>query len=45
MSVHYIPTEKQLADLGIKLLNKQRHQFLIKLIKTNYRRCESRATT
>lgn len=33
VSIHYIPTEKQLADLGTKFLNKQRHRFLIELIK------------
>ena len=33
VSIHYIPTEKQLADLGTKFLNKQWHRFLIELMK------------
>ena len=33
VSIHYVPTDKQLADLGTKFLIKQRHRFLIELIK------------
>ena len=33
VSIYYIPTEKQLVDLGTKFLNKQRRRFLIELIK------------
>jgi len=33
ISIHYIPTENQLADIGTKFLNKQRLRFLINSIK------------
>ena len=33
ISVHYIPTENQLVDIGTKFLNKQRLRFLINSIK------------
>ncbi|CAB1108749.1 unnamed protein product [Ectocarpus sp. CCAP 1310/34] len=33
ISIHYIPTEDNLADIGTKHLNKQRHQCLIDKIK------------
>ena len=33
ISIHYIPTENQLADIGTKILNKQRLRFLINSIK------------
>ena len=33
ISIHYIPTEYQLADIGTKHLNKQRLQFLLDKIK------------
>ena len=32
-SIQYIPTERQLQDLGTKFLNKQRHRLLIELNK------------
>ena len=32
VNIHHIPTEKQLAHLGNKFLNRQRHRFLIELI-------------
>ena len=33
ISIHYIPTENQLADIGTKFLNKQRLRLLINSIK------------
>ena len=33
IAIHYVPTEQQLADIGTKHLNKQRHRFIINLIK------------
>ena len=30
ISTHYVPTEDNLADIGTKRLNKQRHKYLIK---------------
>ncbi|CAB1120117.1 unnamed protein product [Ectocarpus sp. CCAP 1310/34] len=33
ISIHYIPTEDNLADIGTEYLNKQRHQYLIDKIK------------
>ena len=33
ITIHYIPTENQLADIGTKFLNKQRLRFLINIIK------------
>ena len=33
ISIHYISTENHLADIGTKLLNKQRLRFLINSIK------------
>ena len=33
ISIHYIPTELQLADIGTKFLNKHRLRFLIESIK------------
>ena len=33
ISIHYIPTENQLADIDTKFLNKQRLRFLINSIK------------
>lgn len=33
--IHYEPTDQQLADIGTKHLNKQRHRFIINLI-TNF---------
>ena len=32
MSIHYVKTENQLADIGTKHLSKHRHRYLIKLI-------------
>ena len=32
-SIHYNPTENQLADIGTKFLNKQRLRFLINSIE------------
>lgn len=31
--IHYVPTEDDLADIGTKHLNKQRHKYLIDKIK------------
>ena len=33
ISIHYVPTEDNLADIGTKHLNKQRHKYLINKIK------------
>ena len=33
ISIHYVPTEDNLADIGTKHLNKQRHKCLINKIK------------
>ena len=33
ISIHYVPTEDNLADIGTKQLNKQRHKYLINKIK------------
>lgn len=33
VSIHCMPMEKQLADLGTEFLNQQRHRFLVELIK------------
>ena len=33
ISIHYIPTENQLADIGTKFLKQQRLRFLINSIK------------
>ena len=33
ISIHYIPTENQLADIGTRFLNNQRLRFLINSIK------------
>ena len=33
ISVHYVKTENQLADIGTKYLSKHRHRHLIDLIK------------
>ena len=35
ISIHYIPTDNQLADIGNKFLNKQRLRFLINSIKNS----------
>ena len=32
ISIHYVKTEDQLADIGTKHLSKHRHRYLIKLI-------------
>ena len=32
VSIHYVPTEDNISDLGTKLLNKNRHRYLIGLI-------------
>ena len=33
VSIHYVPTEDNVSDLGTKFLNKNRHRYLIGLIK------------
>ena len=33
VSIHYVPTEDNISDLGTKFLNKNRHRCLIGLIK------------
>ena len=33
VSIHYVPTEDNISDLGMKFLNKNRHWYLIGLIK------------
>ena len=33
VKIHYVKSEDQLAELGIKLLSKRRHRDLIKIIK------------
>ena len=33
ISIHYVPTDDNLADIGTKHLNKQRHNYLINKIK------------
>ena len=33
ISIHYVPTEDNLADIGTKHVNKQRHKYLINKIK------------
>ena len=37
ISIHYVPTEDNLADIGTKHLNKQRHKYLINKKKTSER--------
>ena len=33
ISIHYVPTQDNLADIGSKHFNKQRHKYLINKIK------------
>ena len=33
VSIHYVPTEDNISDLGTKFLNKNRHRHLIGLVK------------
>ena len=35
ISIHYIPTENQLADIGAEFQNKQRLRFLLNRIKNS----------